>query len=220
MKSFALDTETTGLKFDTDKIIEIGCVEMIDGVRTGRTFHCYINPEKEVDEEARRIHGMSLADLKDNKKFSEIADEFLEFIGNDLLVIHNSQFDLRFLNKELNNAGKEKLSNPVRDTLKEARKKWPAARVNLDSLCRKFKIDNSNRTLHGALLDADLLAQVYLEMNGGVAPVFEFKHNIQRENNIYNNVKSHTSSRPKRTAIPPRSEEIHEHEEFVKTLNM
>src|SRR5690625_343765 len=175
MRSIALDTETTGFSWEKgDRIIEIGCVEMIDNVRSGEQFHIYIDPEREVSEGARRVHGLSRRDLIGKPKFKEIAQDFLDFVRDDPLIIHNAPFDIGFLNYELSRCGLPKLRNDIVDTLPEARRRWPGRHSSLDALCRRFSIDNSSRKLHGALLDADLLAQVYLEMRGGVAPKLQF----------------------------------------------
>jgi DNA polymerase-3 subunit epsilon len=169
MRQIALDTETTG--FDPEeghRLVEIGCVEMVDMVRTGRTFHVYVDPERDMPESAFKVHGLSREFLRDKPKFREVADPFLEFIGEDQLVIHNAAFDMRFLNAELKKIGKPAL--PMErslDTVLLARKLFPGAQVNLNALCNRFGIDLSRRTFHGALLDAELLCDVYLELNGG-----------------------------------------------------
>ncbi|MBL4615352.1 MAG: DNA polymerase III subunit epsilon, partial [Magnetovibrio sp.] len=164
-----LDTETTGLNPKSGhRIVEIGCVEMINHVSTGEVFHVYINPERDMPEEAFKVHGLSKEFLKDKPLFAKVVDDFIDFIGDSPLIIHNAAFDMGFLNWEL-----DKLSKPILamtraiDTVKMARKKFPGAQASLDALCRRFSIDNSNRTLHGALLDAELLAEVYLELMGG-----------------------------------------------------
>lgn len=168
MREISLDTETTGLKvLDGHKIIEIGCVEIIDRRRTGKVLHLYINPNREVSEGAFNVHGISNEFLKDKPQFSDIMDEFLEFLSNDTLIIHNAKFDLGFLNYELNILGRSEIRNPVKDTLMIARKMFPGSPANLDALCRKFDINLSAREKHGALLDAELLADVYFELSGG-----------------------------------------------------
>lgn len=168
MREIVLDTETTG--FDPDeghRLIEIGCVELHDYVPTGRVFHKYINPERDVPAEAVAVHGLTAAFLSDKPIFSEVVDEFLSFIGPDQLVIHNAEFDLKFLNAELKKTGFATLKNPALDTVMVARKMFPGQPASLDALCRRYKIDLSGRDLHGALLDARLLADVYLELMGG-----------------------------------------------------
>lgn len=169
MREICLDTETTGLDpFSGHRIVEIGAVEMINQVRTGNHFHVYLNPERDMPREAENIHGLSISFLSDKPKFREIARAFLEFIGDDPLVIHNAAFDLKFLNAELDVARLPTI-DPARatDTVLIARKKFPGSPANLDALCKRFNIDTSARTKHGALLDAELLAEVYLELTGG-----------------------------------------------------
>ncbi len=169
MREIALDTETTGLNPKAGhRVVEIGCVEMVNHVATGEHFHVYINPERDMPEEAFNVHGLSEEFLKKHPVFAKITDEFLEFIGDSPLVIHNATFDMGFLNWELKNLGRATLDMArAIDTVQIARKKFPGAQANLDALCKRFGIDNSNRQLHGALLDAELLADVYLELMGG-----------------------------------------------------
>ena len=173
MREIVLDTETTGFDPATgDRIVEIGAVELINHLPTGRTFHVYINPERAMPKEAFEVHGLGDDFLRDKPKFAEIAQDFVDFIGADAkLVIHNAQFDMKFLNAELKAAGHPTMpySRAV-DTLEIARSKFPGAQNSLDALCRRFRIDNSNRTLHGALLDSELLAEVYLALQGGRQP--------------------------------------------------
>jgi DNA polymerase III subunit epsilon len=172
MREIVLDTETTGMDPLTgDRVVEIGCVEVVNGVSTGQTFHVYINPERSMPAEAERVHGLSEAFLADKPVFAEIAGEFMDFIAEDPLVIHNAEFDMKFLNAELKRLGfKAMPAGRAVDTLAIARKKFPGAQASLDALCKRFGIDNSSRTLHGALLDAQLLAEVYLELKGGREP--------------------------------------------------
>jgi len=174
MREVALDTETTGLDEKTgDRIVEIACVEMINHQATDSFYHVYINPLRDMPEEARRIHGLTNEFLSDKPLFDEVADDFLTFIGDSPLVIHNAEFDMRFLNMELTRAKLAPLPyERAIDTLLIARQKFPGARVNLDALCQRFGIDNTHRTLHGALLDTRLLAEVYLELCGGREPGF------------------------------------------------
>jgi DNA polymerase-3 subunit epsilon len=169
MREIVLDTETTGVDpLKGHRIVEIGCLELINQVPTSRTFHRYINPEREVEAEAVAIHGLTTAFLARHKTFAEIAHEFLEFIGEDRLVIHNADFDMRFLNHEIGMCGYPALAaDRALCTLKLTRKRYPGAPASLDALCQRFKVDNSGRTLHGALLDAQLLAEVYMELLGG-----------------------------------------------------
>lgn len=169
VREIILDTETTGLDPATgDRIVEIGAVELLNHLPTGRTFHVYINPERDMPKEAEAVHGLSLAFLKDKPVFADIAQEFLEFIGDALLVIHNASFDMAFLNAELSFLGLPSLlPERVLDTLHLARQRHPGSANSLDALCRRYGIDNSRRTKHGALLDSELLAEVYLELIGG-----------------------------------------------------
>lgn len=169
MRLIALDTETTGLDPSSGhKIVEIGAVEIIDLVPSGRKFHYYLNPERDMPLEAYKIHGLSSEFLQNKPIFREIADDFLNFIANDKLVIHNAQFDLRFLNYELKNIGKDTLPFDIAiDTVSIAKSKFPGSRVRLDDLCKRFRIDLSQRVLHGALLDAQLLCEVYAHLMDG-----------------------------------------------------
>ena len=169
MREIVLDTETTGFDPVTgDRLVEIGCIELENHIQTGKNFHRYLNPEREVPDSAFRIHGLSTAFLADKPKFAAVMDEFLEFVGDSPLVIHNAEFDMKFINYELEKNGKKAIPfQRAIDTVKMARTKFPGAPASLDALCKRFNIDNSNRTLHGALLDAQLLADVYLELLGG-----------------------------------------------------
>ncbi len=172
MRQVVLDTETTGLDWEHGhRVIEIGCVEIFNRRQTENSFHCYLNPERSIDEAAQEIHGLSDKDLANKPLFRDIATEFLAYVGDAELVIHNASFDLGFLDNELRIAGLQEISiakaNPVMDTLTLARQIHPGRRNNLDALCKRYSIDNSRRELHGALLDARLLADVYLAMTGG-----------------------------------------------------
>ena len=169
MREIVLDTETTGMDpFAGDRIIEIGCVELTNHIPTGRVLQLYINPERDIPAEATAVHGITNDFVKDKPTFSQVYSEFLDFITGAKLVIHNAEFDMKFLNWELENVGHEKLPwGVVVDTLMMARKKFPGSPANLDALCRRFSIDNTERTYHGALLDSELLAEVYLELLGG-----------------------------------------------------
>ncbi|MBK1696878.1 DNA polymerase III subunit epsilon [Rhodovibrio salinarum] len=171
MREIVLDTETTGLDPQAGhRIVEIAGVELINHVATGETQQLYINPEREVPEEAYRVHGLGLDYLKTFPTFAEQAQTFLDFIQDARLVIHNAKFDLGFLNAELEWTGRPRLTNDSVDTVEMARKRFPGAQVNLDALCKRFEIDNSARDFHGALLDCQLLAEVYLELRGGRQP--------------------------------------------------
>lgn len=168
MREIILDTETTGLDPAAgDRIVEIACLELVNHLPTGRTFQRYLNPEREVSAGALEVHGLSDAFLAEQPRFADIVDEFLAFIGDATLVIHNAEFDVGFLNAELARCGRPPLQGKVIDTLQMARQKFPGAQASLDALCRRFSIDNSARSKHGALLDSELLAEVYLELVGG-----------------------------------------------------
>ena len=183
MREIALDTETTGISpRDGHRIIEIGALELMHHLPTGRKLHLYINPEREIDDGAVAVHGITNDFLADKPVFADIVDEFLGFVGDDPMVIHNASFDMGFLNAEL-----KRLERPVLpmaqsiDTLMMARKKFPGAQANLDALCRRFEIDNSHRDLHGALVDADLLAAVYIELLGGRQPGLSLESNSETQ---------------------------------------
>jgi DNA polymerase-3 subunit epsilon len=169
MREIVLDTETTGLDPATgDRIVEIGCVELENHVPTGRNLHLYLNPERDVPAEATAVHGLTREFLSKHPTFSEVVDKFIDFIGDDVLIIHNAEFDIKFLNAELKTLGFPAIQmRRVIDTLMLARRKFPGSPANLDALCRRFNVDLSSRTLHGALLDSQLLAEVYLELLGG-----------------------------------------------------
>lgn len=172
MREVAFDVETTGLDPKTgDRIVELGCVELVNHVTTGVSFQAYVNPERDMPEGAFRVHGLSAAFLADKPLFADICDGFLDFIGGDPLVIHNAAFDMGFINAELERLGRPGLPmDRAIDTLKIAQAHFPGARASLDALCKRFSIDNSGRDMHGALLDAELLAEVYLELSGGRQP--------------------------------------------------
>jgi DNA polymerase-3 subunit epsilon len=175
VREIVLDTETTGLDpLSGHRIIEIGAQELLNHVPTGNSYHCYIDPQRDVDLGAFEVHGLSREFLSDFPPFSGIVDSFLDFIGKDTLIIHNARFDMGFINMELHRLGRDDiLLDGVVDTLKMARQRFPGAQASLDALCRRFEIDNSHRDLHGALVDADLLASVYLELIGGRQPGLE-----------------------------------------------
>ncbi len=169
MREIVLDTETTGLDPNSGhRIVEIGCVEMIDYSITGNYLHEYLNPERDMPDEAFRVHGLSNDFLADKPLFAAVADKFLDFIGDATLVIHNAEFDMKFINAELAKLGRPPIPmDRTRDTVAMARRKFPGAQANLDALCNRFGIDNGARTKHGALLDSELLAEVYIELLGG-----------------------------------------------------
>ncbi len=178
-REIVIDTETTGLNPNTgDRIVEIGCVEILNKVRTGKFFHSYINPERDVPDEAYRIHGISTDFLKDKPLFKHIIKDFLTFIGNHNIIIHNAGFDLSFINKELSYTGHQPIqSGRVTDTLILARKRFPGSPASLDALCRRFNVSLETRDKHGALIDAELLAQVYLQLTGNNQSTLNFANN-------------------------------------------
>lgn len=218
MRQIVLDTETTGLSpNDGDRLVEIGCLEIVNQVATGETFHRYINPERDVPKGAFDVHGLSEEFLRDKPKFAEVADDFLEFIGDDPLVIHNASFDMGFLNHELKQTGRAALAaGRAVDTLLIARKRYPGAQNSLDALCRRFGVDNSNRIKHGALLDAELLAEVYLELMGGRQPGLVLDANLDRRKLDIVAVEKRVRPAP----LPPRVTEAERmaHDAFVATL--
>jgi len=213
MKEVILDTETTGLSVrDGHRIVEIGCIELENLIPTKNKFHCYLNPEKKVSEKALEVHGYTDEFLSTQKKFSDIADEFLSFIENKRLVIHNAEFDLSHLNNELALLGREKLKKEnVIDTLALARDKYPGSPISLDALCKRYRVDNSKRTQHTALIDCDLLAKVYINLLDQKEPTLNFK-NEDNEKKI--NSKDINSYYKK--IIKPTEEELKLHKEYLK----
>lgn len=226
MREIVFDTETTGLDpFQGDRVVEIGCVELINHVPTGRTYHQYLNPERSMSEEVVAVHGLTEQFLSDKPKFSEIVDEFLAFIGSDsMLVAHNASFDMKFLNAELSWVGYPPLSyDRVIDTLILARKKFPGSRVNLNELCKRFHIDNSARTVHGALLDSELLADVYLELLGGREPGLVLDKKIPVQTTENQSVQTSSIQTLQREYREPRlftvvQEELEQHIDFVRKI--
>ena len=229
MRHIVLDTETTGLSAkDGHRIIEIGAVEMVNLSVTGRTLHIYINPEREIDAGAQEIHGLSAEFLADKPVFADILSDFTAFIGEDILVIHNAPFDIGFLNAELGRCGHPPLSmDRVVDTLPLARGKFPGAQASLDALCRRFDVDNSHRDLHGALIDADLLAAVYVELQGGRQPGLELESNEDTANiedkpssdtNLSGFILSKKPVRPARI-FSVSEQEITDHENLLKAMD-
>ena len=219
MREIVLDTETTGLDPGTgDKIVEIGAVELWNHLPTGKTFHKYLNPERNMPEEAQAVHGLTEDFLRDKPLFSQIVDDFLRFIKDSKLIIHNASFDMKFINAELELAKKSKLSGDIAiDTLSIARKKFPGSPASLDALCRRFNIDNSARTLHGALLDSEILAEVYLELIGGRQPDFELS-DINTNDNKKLEENRQTTKRPEPLKRRLTEEEEKAHSVFVKKL--
>ena len=220
MREIVLDTETTGLSPDNgDRIVEIGCVELINHVPTSNTYQVYLNPEKDMDPGAEKVHGLTNEFLLDKPKFIEIADSFLDFIGDSNLIAHNADFDINFLNSELVRAKKDKINNDrVVDTLKIARNKFPGARNSLDALCKRFFVDNSNRSLHGALLDSELLAEVYLELVGGKEPDLELSTNTIKKDNNSQNKTSNISARKNKLKSRITNIDEKNHRDFLASL--
>jgi DNA polymerase-3 subunit epsilon len=211
MKEIVLDTETTGISVkDGHRIVEIGCIELENLTPTNNKFHCYLNPERKVSEKAFEVHGYSDEFLSTQKKFNEIVDDFLEFIKNKRLIIHNAEFDIAHLNNELNLFGKNKIQNEIVDTLTLAREKYPGSQVNLDALCKRFRIDNSRRTHHTALIDCDLLAKVYINLIDQKEPTLDFKQNLESEEN--KNFKTEYFKK----VVLPSTEELEKHKKYLK----
>ncbi len=220
MREVVLDTETTGLDpFSGHRVVEIGCIELINHVRTGNYFHSYLNPERDMPREAEAVHGLSLEFLKDKPKFAEVAGSFLEFIGDDPLIIHNAAFDLKFLNAELAVARRHEIEfERAIDTVLIARRKFPGQPASLDALCKRFNIDLTARSKHGALLDSELLADVYLELLGGRQSSLGLVADQATDGSSECNLAftGHTDI-PKRS-FPPSLEEDAAHETMVEKL--
>jgi len=215
MREIILDTETTGLSpAGGDRVVEIACLELLNCVPTGNTFHRYINPERSVPAEAFAVHGLSEEFLGGHPVFGDIAPDFLAFIGDARLVIHNADFDLGFLNHELARLGLDRLSAPVEDTLRLARRRFPGAPASLDALCRRFEIDLTRRDKHGALVDCELLAAVYLELTGGRQVGFEFAGSSRREGGTAAAPRTMRPARPHH----PSEEELAAHAGLLKGL--
>jgi len=212
MREVVLDTETTGISVrDGHRIVEIGCIELENLIPTKNRFHCYLNPERKVSEKALEVHGYTDEFLAKQIKFSEIGDKFLEFIKNKRLIIHNAEFDLGHLNNELSIFGKKKITNEVIDTLILARDKFPGSPVSLDALCKRYRIDNSNRTQHTALIDCDLLAKVYINLIDQKEPTLNFQ-NQDTDTKDKNNTKVSYFKK----VIKPSEKETLNHKEYLK----
>jgi DNA polymerase-3 subunit epsilon len=212
MKEVVLDTETTGLSVkEGHRIVEIGCIELDNLIPTKKKFHCYLNPERKVSEKALKVHGYTDDFLSTQKKFKEIFEEFLNFIDGKRLVIHNAEFDMAHLNHELELLGKKKLDNEIIDTLVLAREKFPGSPLSLDALCKRYRIDNSKRTQHTALIDCDLLVKVYINLIDQKEPTLDFQKQdvksqvLKNENVLYF-----------KKIIHPSQNELKRHEEFLK----
>ena len=215
MKEVILDTETTGLFVrDGHRVVEIGCIELEDLVPTKKRFHCYLNPERKVSEKALEVHGYTDEFLSKQKKFYEVVDDFLNFIENKRLVIHNAEFDLSHLNNELVLLGKKKInSEDTIDTLSLARDKFPGSPVSLDALCKRYRIDNSNRTQHTALVDCDLLSKVYINLLDQKEPTLDFKN----QDNLKTIVNSTDSKKYYKKVIKPTEDDLKLHKDYLKT---
>jgi DNA polymerase-3 subunit epsilon len=217
MREIALDTETTGLDPKVGhKIVEIGCVEMINRVRTGKHYHVYLNPERDMPEEAYNVHGLSSEFLADKPLFMNVAEEFLAFIGESPLIIHNAAFDMKFINHELKYTPFAQISmEQTVDTVMMARRKFPGSPASLDALCKRFEIDLGKRTKHGALLDAELLADVYLELTGGRQSGLELEQEkVKQEEELE---EQDIQDIPKRN-FPPSEKELEEHKHFINQI--
>ena len=211
MREIVLDTETTGISVkEGHRIVEIGCIELENLIPTKRKFHCYLNPERKVSEKAFEVHGYSDEFLSKQKKFSEVLEEFLNFIKGARLIIHNAEFDLAHLNNELSLHGKKFLNNDVIDTLILARDKYPGSSVSLDALCKRFRIDNSKRVQHTALIDCDLLTKVYINLIDQKEPTLNFKNNNNFEDSKILDVSYY------KKIVAPSKEEIEQHNEYLK----
>ena len=214
MKEVVLDTETTGiLTRDGHRIVEIGCIELDNLIQTKNKFHCYLNPERKVSEKAFEVHGYSDSFLSDKKKFKEIVEEFLSFIKDKKLIIHNAEFDLSHLNNELAILGKNKLRNEIIDTLALARNKFPGSQISLDALCRRYRIDNSKRVQHSALVDCELLAKVYINLIDQKEPTLDFRKNNANLSQFNLDEVSYSKK-----IISPTSKEIENHKIYLKTF--
>ena len=213
MKEVVLDTETTGLSVkEGHRLVEIGCIELDNLIPTKNRFHCYLNPERKVSEKALEVHGYTDEFLANQKRFLEVVEKFLEFIKDKRLIIHNAEFDLGHLNNELAILGKKKLDNEIVDTLILARDKFPGSPVSLDALCKRYRIDNSKRTQHTALIDCDLLAKVYINLIDQKEPTLNFQ-NEETKLNKKNNITIEYFKK----VITPTDEELKKHKEYLKS---
>ena len=214
MIEVVLDTETTGLSVrEGHRIVEIGCIELNDLSPTSKKFHCYLNPGRKVSEKALEVHGYTDEFLSSKKKFNEIVDDFLNFIENKTLIIHNAEFDLSHLNNELKLLGKNSIKNVVIDTLSLARDKFPGSSISLDALCKRYKIDNSKRAQHTALIDCELLSKVYVNLTDQKEPSLNF----QSEDNNKLNIDLNNSNNYCKNIIKPKIEELKLHKNYLKT---
>ncbi|MDC0423998.1 DNA polymerase III subunit epsilon [Candidatus Pelagibacter sp.] len=213
MKEVVLDTETTGISVkEGHRIVEIGCIELDNLIPTKNKFHCYLNPERKVSEKALEVHGYTDDFLASQKKFRDIGEQFLDFIKDKRLIIHNAEFDMGHLNNELSLFGRKKIDNQIVDTLTLARDKFPGSPVSLDALCKRYRIDNSKRIQHTALIDCDLLAKVYINLIDQKEPLLNF----QNQDDDISNVNNLNVSYFKKVVLPTE-EEIKKHKEYLKS---
>ena len=213
MKEVIIDTETTGLSVkEGHRIVEIGCIELENLIPTKNRFHCYLNPERKVSEKALEVHGYTDEFLSNKKKFKEIVDEFLDFIKDKKLIIHNAEFDLSHLNNELKLLNKKGIQNDVVDTLVLAREKFPGSSVSLDALCKRYRIDNSKRVQHTALIDCELLSKVYINLIDQKEPTFNLVNN---DNDL--SEKNNSKVLYFKKVIPLSEEELKKHKEYLRT---
>jgi len=212
MKEVVLDTETTGISVkDGHRLVEIGCIELENLIPTKNRFHCYLNPERKVSEKALEVHGYTDEFLATQKKFLEVVDKFLEFIKDKRLIIHNAEFDLSHLNNELAILGKKKINNEIVDTLILARDKFPGSPVSLDALCKRYRVDNSIRIQHTALVDCDLLAKVYINLIDQKEPTLNFQSDETKTK-----VNGNESKNYFKKVVLPSAEELKKHKEYLK----
>jgi len=212
MKEIVLDTETTGISIkEGHRIVEIGCIELENLIPTNNKFHCYLNPERKVSEKAFEVHGYTDEFLATQKKFNDISDQFLEFIKDKRLIIHNAEFDLGHLNNELAILGKKKIDNEIVDTLILARDKFPGSPVSLDALCKRYRVDNSRRTQHTALIDCDLLAKVYINLIDQKEPTLNFQNQDQEIKE-----KNNSSIAYYKKIIKASTDELKKHKDYLK----
>mgnify|MGYP001437688605 CR=1 FL=1 len=213
MKEIVLDTETTGLSVrEGHRIVEIGCIEIEDLIPTKNVFHCYLNPQRKVSESALKVHGYTDEFLADKKKFVDVADDFLKFIDGKKIIIHNAEFDIGHLNNELSIINKQKISKDnVIDTLELARNKFPGSGISLDALCKRFRIDNSKREKHTALIDCELLSKVYINLIDQKEPIFKFKKDEKKLVDKHNDFLNYSKK-----IIKPSKDELEKHKNFLK----
>jgi len=212
MKEVVLDTETTGISVkEGHRVVEIGCIELDNLIPTKNKFHCYLNPERKVSDKALEVHGYTDEFLATQKKFLDVVEQFLEFIKDKRLIIHNAEFDLSHLNNELAILGKKKINNEIVDTLTLARDKFPGSPVSLDALCKRYRVDNSRRTQHTALIDCDLLAKVYINLIDQKEPRLNFKSDEFKVNQNKN-----ISSDYFKKVVTPTNDELKRHKEYLK----